>query len=210
MIILILNGFLQGDYQMTINKNKIQQLWKEILIEIGENPNREGLLDTPKRIANMYEELFKGYDKSKLPKVTIFNNGCDGLHYDQMITDEGDYYSQCEHHGVPFFGKYFFAYIPHPKGKILGLSKVARVVDYFSAKLQIQERLTNDVVEYIWNELCKDCKYKPLGMALIMKGEHLCKTMRGAKKKGLMTTSVMKGLFKDNSQTKNEFLNLIK
>jgi len=167
---------------MIINKNKIQQLWKEILIEIGENPNREGLLDTPKRISNMYEELFKGYDKTKLPKVTIFNNGCDGLSYDQMITDEGDFYSQCEHHGIPFFGKYYFA---------------------------IQERLTNDIVEYIWNELCNNCKYEPLGMALIMKGEHLCKTMRGAKKKGLMTTSVMKGNFKKQSNTREEFLNLI-
>ncbi len=193
-----------------MNKDKIQTLWKEILKELGENINRDGLIDTPKRIANMYEEIFVGYDNFKKPKITIFNNGCDGIYYDQMITDEGDFFSHCEHHCVPFFGRYYFAYIPHPKGKILGLSKVARVVDYFSAKLQIQERLTNDIVEYIWNELSKNTKFKPLGMALIMKGEHLCKTMRGAKKKGIMTTSVMKGGFQTNFQTREEFLNLIK
>jgi GTP cyclohydrolase I len=193
-----------------MDKEKIKYLWKEILKEIGENPNREGLLDTPKRIANMYEELFRGYNKSQIPKVTIFHNNIDGISYDEMIIDTGNFYSHCEHHCVPFFGNYYFAYIPHPRGNILGLSKVARVVDFFSAKLQIQERLTNDIVEYIWNELCRNSKYKPLGIALIMKGEHLCKTMRGAKKKGQMTTSVMKGIFKNNHETKDEFLKLIK
>jgi len=193
-----------------MNNKKIEQLWKELLIEIGENPDREGLKDTPKRVAKMYKELFRGYDKTQEPKVTCFHNGADGLVYDQMITDTGDYYSQCEHHGVPFFGEYYFAYIPHPKGKILGLSKVARVVDYFSAKLQIQERLVTDIVEYIWKELSKDTDYSPIGMALIMKGEHLCKTMRGAKKKGTMTTNIMKGRFKNDINTRSEFLSLIK
>lgn len=191
-----------------MNKEKVKELWKELLIEIGENPEREGLKDTPKRIANMYEELFRGYDLTKIPKVTIFDNGKDGITYDEMILDEGNFYSQCEHHCIPFFGKYYFAYIPNPKGKILGLSKVARVVDFFSARLQIQERLIKDIVEYIWKELSREGN-EPLGMALIMKGEHLCKTMRGAKKKGMMTCSYMKGIFRAH-QTKSELLSLIK
>lgn len=193
-----------------MDKEKIKYHWKEILKEVGENPEREGLKETPKRIANMYEEIFRGYDRNQKPKITTFDNGQDGITYDQMITDNGDFYSHCEHHGVPFFGKYYFAYIPHPEGKILGLSKVARVVDYFSSKLQIQERLVHEIVEYIWNELNKDTEYPPVGMALIMEGEHLCKTMRGAKKKGTMTTSVMKGMFKENKETREEFLNLVK
>jgi len=194
-----------------MNTKHVEELWREILIEIRENPDRKGLKDTPHRIAKMYKELFRGYNKQKLPKVTTFDNGTDGIGYDEMICDEGTFYSQCEHHVIPFFGKYYFAYIPNPNGKILGLSKVARVVDHFSAKLQIQERLVHEIVEYLWEALCKDAEeHEPLGMALVMKGEHLCKTMRGAKKKGQMTCSVMKGNFKDNPQTKQEFLNLIK
>lgn len=193
-----------------MNQKKIEGLWRELLIEIGENPDREGLLDTPKRIAKMYKEIYRGYDKSQAPKVTSFTNGEDGLNYDNMITDEGSFYSQCEHHNVPFFGKYYFAYIPHPNGRILGLSKVARVVDYFSARLQIQERLVFQIVEYIWKELCKDTEYKPLGMALLMEGEHLCKTMRGAKKKGTMKCSYLKGAFKDEPETRKEFFDLVK
>jgi len=202
--------YIDNNIYKKSNDEKIQQHWTEILKLIGDKPNRKGLEDTPKRIAKMYKEIFRGYDESQKPKVTTFDNGVDGVAYDEMICDEGDYYSHCEHHLVPFFGKYIFAYIPHPKGKILGISKVARVVDFFSAKLQIQERLVHEVVEYLWEALCQDTKHKPLGMALIMKGEHLCKTMRGAKKKGQMTCSVMKGDFKDDSSTRAEFLRLIK
>jgi len=192
-----------------MNEKYITDNWKNMIVDIGENPEREGLKDTPKRIAKMYEEIFRGYDETQKPKVTVFNNGSDGIIYDEMICDEGDFYSHCEHHVIPFFGKYYFAYIPNPKGKILGISKVARVVDYFAAKLQIQERLTHDIVNYIWKALSVDGK-EPLGMALIMKGEHLCKTMRGVKKKGKMITSVMKGCFKSEYETRQEFLNLIK
>ena len=192
-----------------MNKEKIERLWKELLIEIGEDPNREGLKETPKRIAKMYEEIFRGYDKEQLPKVTTFNNGVDGIVYDQMVTDTGSYYSCCEHHQIPFFGTYYFGVIYHPQGKILGISKVARVVDYFSAKMQIQERLVHEIVEYLWKELSKN-GVKPLGMVLWMQGEHLCKTMRGVKKKGEMTTCVMKGAFKENPETRNEFMRLIK
>ena len=178
-----------------------------IFEHIGENPTREGLKDTPERIIKSYKELFKGYDEEAMPKITTFNNGKDDIVYDEMIIDTGDFYSHCEHHMLPFFGKYWFAYIPSAEGKILGLSKISRVVDYFSAKLQIQERLTNEIVEAIWKELNEPA---PLGMALVMKGEHLCKTMRGARKQGIMTTSVMKGVFKDKATARQEFLSLIK
>lgn len=176
-----------------------------MLVAIGENPDREGLLDTPNRVTKMWKEIFKGYDKTQMPKVTVFNNGSDGIVYDQMITDTGNFYSQCEHHMVPFFGEYSFAYIPNPKGKLLGLSKVARVVDFFSAKLQVQERLVQEIVDYLWQELSKD-GVEPLGMALVMKGKHLCKCMRGVRKEGWMTTSCMKGNFLTDSKVKEEFL----
>ncbi len=194
-----------------MNNAKLEKIFREVLIEIGENPDRPGLLETPKRIAKMYNELFRGYDETRKPKITTFLNGEDSVAYDQMITDNGDFFSQCEHHMIPFFGHYWFAYIPSPKGRLIGLSKVARVVDFHSAKLQIQERLVNNIVDELWNALSKDCE-PPLGMALIMRGEHLCKTMRGAKKKGTMTTSVMKGVFLDpdkNKNPKDEFLSLM-
>lgn len=192
-----------------MNLKKLEKLWRQILIEIGENPDREGLKETPKRIAKMYTEIFRGYDESQKPKVTTFKNGADGIVYDQIITDEGTFYSQCEHHCASFFGKYYFAYIPNKKGKILGLSKVARIVDFYSAKMQIQERLVTDIVGCLWEELKKGTKYPPKGMALVMKGKHLCKSMRGAKKEGWMTTSIMKGVFDKEPKAREEFLKLI-
>ena len=119
--------------------------------------------------------------------------------------DEGDFYSMCEHHMMPFFGKYWFAYIPNPKGKILGISKVGRVVDYCAARLQIQERLTQDVVDMLMDALGEE--NPPLGMALVMEGEHLCKTMRGPKKQGTMTSSHLTGLFKMDNALRYEFMN---
>ena len=180
---------------------------KKILEHIGENPNREGLQDTPKRVVNMWKEMFRGYDKNQTPKITVFDNGKDGIVYDQMIIDSGEFYSNCEHHMLPFFGKYYFAYIPNPKGKILGLSKIARVVDYCAARLQIQERLCSDIVDYIEKEI--DCEYPPLAIGIIMKAEHLCKSMRGVKKKGIMTTAYLKGLFKEDINCKNELLKYV-
>ena len=181
----------------------------EILQHIGEDPTRDGLKDTPKRVVKMWGELFQGYDESKRPKVSVFLNGSDGLTYDQMIIDTGDYHSFCEHHMIPFFGQYWFGYIPDSKGNIIGLSKVARIVDYHAAKLQIQERLVHDIVEHIWEELVQGGIPRPVGMGLVMKGEHLCKTMRGVKKKGQMTTTKLKGAFLDNPAVRGEFLNSI-
>jgi GTP cyclohydrolase IA len=191
------------------DSEKIKKLIRELMRELGENPDRPGLVDTPNRVAKMYKELFRGYDDTQKPKVTSFMNGEDGMSYKGMVIDEGNFYSHCEHHMVPFFGKYFFAYIPHPEGKILGLSKVARVVDYFSAKLQIQERLVQEIVDYLWEAIEIEGK-QPLGMALFMRGKHLCKSMRGAKKEGWMVSNYVKGAFKDNQSTKEEFLKFIK
>lgn len=176
---------------------------------IGEDPNRSGLKDTPKRVVKMWKELFRGYDIKQKPVITTFKNGDDGLVYDQMIVDEGCFYSTCEHHLSSIIGQYFFSYIPNPNGKLLGLSKVARVVDYHSAKLQIQERLVRDVVNDLWESLCGDNISPPLGMALVMRARHLCKEMRGVKKEGLMTTTELRGVFRDKPDTRQEFLSFV-
>ena len=186
-----------------------EQIVRDMLREIGEDVTREGLIGTPGRVVRMWDELFRGYDPTKRPKVSIFQNGADGITYDQMVTDTGDFYSHCEHHMVPFFGQYWFAYVPSANGGIIGLSKVARLVDYHCAKLQIQERLVHDIVEDIWDALITDFE-PPLGMALVMEGEHLCKTMRGVKKKGKMRTTKLKGIFLDIPTVREEFFNNIR
>ena len=119
-----------------------ETLIRELLTYIGEDPDRPGLVGTPDRILRMWREIFRGYDPAQHPKITTFDNGVDGLTYDNMVVDCGNFYSMCEHHMMPFFGKYVFAYIPNPKGKILGLSKIGRVVDYYSSALRMgQKRL---------------------------------------------------------------------
>lgn len=188
-------------------EQRIAQLVQELLELIGDNPQRTGLQDTPKRVARMYAEIYRGYDPAQKPNITTFPNGEDGIVYDSMVVDTGDFYSCCEHHMMPFFGKYYFAYLPHPKGKILGISKIGRVVDYCAAKLQVQERLTHEVVEMLGDALGGE--YPPLGIALVMRGQHLCKTMRGARKKGEMVSSCLTGLFQTDSALRAEFMNLI-
>lgn len=189
-------------------KQRIKAAVNELLLAMGENPDRAGLKDTPDRVARMFREIFRGYDPAQAPKITTFNNGEDGIVYDSMVVDVGDFYSCCEHHIMPFFGKYYFAYLPNPKGKILGISKIGRVVDYCAAKLQVQERLTHEIVEMLAQALGVD--NPPLGIALVMRGEHLCKTMRGARKKGEMVSSYLTGLFKSDSALRAEFMNVIK
>ena len=189
-------------------EQRIAQLVNELLGLIGDNAERTGLQDTPQRVARMFSEIYRGYDPAKKPKITTFPNGEDGIVYDSMVVDTGDFYSCCEHHMMPFFGKYYFAYLPNPKGKILGISKIGRVVDYCAAKLQVQERLTHEVVEMLADALGGD--NPPLGIALVMRGEHLCKTMRGARKKGEMVSSYLTGLFQTDSALRAEFMNLIK
>jgi GTP cyclohydrolase I len=181
---------------------KQEKVVRDMIRMIGDNPDRSGLKDTPKRIVKMWAETFRAY-REKPPILTTFKNGDDGIDYDQMVADSGYFYSHCEHHGVPFFGNYFFAYIPDKK--VVGLSKIARVVSHFSAKFQIQERLAAEVVNYIESEL------RPSGIALILEARHLCKEMRGVKQHGgIMITSEVRGAFRDRSSgAREEFLRLI-
>ena len=191
-----------------MDKKKIENCIQELLDLIGDDNSRNGLAGTPDRVARMYQEIFRGYDENERPKITTFQNGEDGIVYDNMVIDMGDFYSVCEHHMMPFFGKYYFAYIPSKNGKILGISKIGRVVDYCSSKLQIQERLTHEIVAMLSQAL--GTENPPLGLALVMKGKHLCKTMRGEKKDGAMISSYMTGEFKSNSSLRAEFMSLIK
>lgn len=191
----------------TVSRSEAEDAIRLLLSYIGEDPDRPGLVGTPDRIVRMWEEIYRGYDPAKAPKITTFQNGADGLVYDNMVVDTGDFYSCCEHHAMPFFGRYWFAYIPHPQGRILGISKIGRVVDYCAARLQVQERLVSDVVNMLSDALGQE--YPPLGIALVMTGEHLCKTMRGAKKKGTMTSSFLTGAFRDDPALRAEFMNFV-
>ena len=201
-------GFNQK-YIDSMGQDKVEAAVRTLLEAIGENPDRVGLKDTPKRVANMFREIFRGYDESNKPKIAIFPNGEDGLSYDEMVNDAGDFYSHCEHHMVPFFGKYWFSYIPSAKGNLLGLSKVARVMDFFAAKVQIQERIAEEVCGLLWEALCENVETPPLGMALVLEATHLCKTMRGVKKKGVMRTVKLIGKFKEDAAVREEFLSFV-
>jgi len=181
---------------------------KEMLERLGENTERPGLVETPKRIVKMWKEIYRGYNNGQKPNITTFKNGVDGFKTDEMIKDCGTFYSTCEHHFLPFFGQYWFAYIPNPDEQILGISKVARVVEYFAAKAQIQERLVEEVVADIEEALTVD-NIKPFGIALVMNGKHLCKVMRGVKNNGNMETTKLTGAFKEDAKTRAEFMNWV-
>ena len=187
---------------VTPTAKDIECALKTILAYIGEDPEREGLKETPDRIIRMWKEIFRGYDESQRPKITTFSND---MHSTDIVFDTGDYYSMCEHHMLPFFGKYYFAYIPQENGRILGISKVARVVGYCAARLQLQERLARDIIEMLTNAL--DGKVQ--GMAIVMRGKHLCKTMRGVRNDGMMTVAHLSGVFKTNADARAEFYRLI-
>lgn len=180
----------------------IERAIRTILSYIGEDVSREGIAETPERIIRMYKEIFRGYDESQKPKITTFANE---MQSDDIVFDSGDYYSMCEHHMLPFFGKYYFAYIPRKDGRILGISKVARVVGYCAARLQLQERLARDIV----NMLTEALDGKVEGMAIVLRGTHLCKTMRGVRNDGKMTVSHLSGVFREDSNARTEFYKLI-
>lgn len=185
------------------NENeKAEQVIREQLKLIGEDPDREGLVKTPERIARMWKEIFRGYNPDQKPKITTFAND---MHSTDIVFDTGEYYSMCEHHMLPFFGKYYFAYIPKENGRILGISKVARVVGYCSARLQLQERLARDVVNMLMEALDGEVE----GMAIVMKGTHLCKTMRGVRNNGQMSVAHLTGVFQSNGEARREFYKLI-
>lgn len=172
---------------------------KEILEEIGEDPKREGLIRTPKRVAKAYEFLTQGYNKdiNKVLNGAIFEE-----EYDEMvIVKDIDYYSMCEHHLLPFYGKVHVAYIPD--GKIVGLSKLPRIVDVFARRLQVQERMTQQIADTINDYL------SPKGVGVICEGLHMCMMMRGVQKQNsITTTSAMRGIFKKDERTRIEFLKL--
>ncbi len=179
---------------------KLEESVTSILTEIGEDPKREGLLRTPNRVAKSYRFLTKGYDEDveKLLNNAIFNE-----HYDEMvIVKDIDFYSLCEHHMLPFFGKCHIAYIP--KGKIVGLSKLPRLVEMYSRRLQVQERMTREIGDMI-NKILE-----PKGVAVVTEASHLCMMMRGVEKQNsIATASCMLGRFKSDEKTRSEFLKLI-
>ena len=172
-----------------------------MLAELGEDPSREGLLDTPKRVEKALAFLTSGYAADV---DATLNNALFSVDYNEMvIVRDIDFYSLCEHHLLPFFGKCHVAYIP--QGRVLGLSKIPRLVDIFARRLQIQERLTNQIAETLRE------KVDPLGVAVVMEATHLCMAMRGVEKQNsVATTSAMLGVFRDDARTRMEFLELIK
>ena len=191
-----------------ITEEQAKQNIRELLEYIGDDPNREGLKATPDRMLRMFKEMFRGYDPTQKPVITTFPNGQDGIIYDNMVIDNGPFYSVCEHHCRTFFGEYWFAYIPNKKGRILGLSKIGRVIDYCSSKLQVQERLVQEVVEMLTEALGEE--NPPRGMALMMKGRHMCKESRGVHKEGYMISTYLTGVFKSDLRVRNEFMSYIK
>jgi len=183
-----------------VNQEKVKDLVKTLLAEIGEDPEREGLLSTPIRVANAYEFLTRGYqqDIDEVLNGAIFNEK-----YDEMVLVKNiDFYSMCEHHLLPFYGKVHVAYIPN--GKIVGLSKVPRIVEVFSRRLQVQERMTQQIADTIAKYL------QPIGVAVVAEAFHMCMMMRGVEKQNSSaTTSAMHGVFQDDARTRMEFLDLI-
>jgi GTP cyclohydrolase I len=167
---------------------------------IGENPTREGLLDTPRRVLKSHGEIFKGYQMD--PKV-ILSTCFDSEGYDQMVLlKDIELYSTCEHHMLPFFGKAHVAYIPNKK--VVGLSKLARLVECYSRRLQIQERLTNQIADAIVNEL------DPIGVGVVIEAKHFCMVMRGVNKQNsVMKTSALRGALKINQSAREEFLGFL-
>lgn len=184
-----------------MDKERIQNAVREILIAVGENPDREGLLETPKRVANMYEEIFAGLTEDPKQHIKLFNEQSND---EMVIVKDIPFYSMCEHHLLPFFGKAHIGYIPSDN-KIIGLSKLARIVDNFAKKPQVQERLTSDIADFLNDNL------QPKGVAVIMVAEHMCMTMRGARAAGSKTqTSALRGIMRTDAKTRAEVLSLLK
>jgi GTP cyclohydrolase I len=176
---------------------RIEAAVREILIGIGEQPEREGLLKTPTRVAKMYAELTAGYH---VDPEALINDAIFRVSYDEMaLVKNIDFYSLCEHHMLPFMGQVHVAYIPN--GKVVGLSKLPRIVEMFARRLQVQERMTVQIADFINEHL------EPAGVAVVAEGVHLCSVMRGVKKANAsMVTSAMRGVFRDDPKTRSEFM----
>jgi GTP cyclohydrolase I len=184
-----------------VDIERVERAVREILLAIGEDPDRDGLLRTPNRVAEMYAEVFSGLheDPSRHLIVTFEAN-----HDEMVLVRDIALYSMCEHHLVPFHGRAHVAYIPGDDGRITGLSKLARLVDGFAKRPQVQERLTTEIADAIVDVL------QPRGAFVMIEAEHLCMSMRGVRKPGTLTlTSAVRGLFKDNAATRAEVMSLI-
>ena len=183
-----------------IDTDRIRNAIAEIIAATGENADREGLAQTPDRVARMYEELLAGY---RTDPVELLNGAIFQVSYDEMVlVRDIEFYSLCEHHMLPFIGRAHVAYLP--KGKVIGLSKIPRIVDMFARRLQVQERMTCQIAEMI------DELLEPHGVAVVLEAVHLCSVMRGVKKHDArMTTSAMHGGFRKNPATRQEFLDSI-
>lgn len=184
-----------------MDKKRIEKAIKEILAAIGEDTKRKDLLDTPTRVADMFEEIFSGIKQDARRELEVI---LDQRHDEIILLKNIPLYSMCEHHLLPFVGKAHIAYIPK-QGRVTGLSKLARVVDVLSRRPQVQERLTTQIAEIIMSKL------KPQGCMVVIEAEHFCMSFRGVKKPGVLTvTSVVRGVFKKNEKTRSETLALIK
>jgi GTP cyclohydrolase IA len=174
---------------------------RSILESVGEDPERDGLRDTPARVARMYEELLQGYHTDP---IALINGALFEVDYDEMVVVKDiEYYSLCEHHLVPFYGMAHVAYIP--RGKVIGLSKLPRIVDMFARRLQVQERMTRQIADFVEEAL------HPQGVAVVVEGAHLCSMMRGVKKANArMVTSAVLGRFKSDARTRSEFFEHIR
>ena len=180
--------------------DQLEKNTKNLIETIGEDPNREGLLKTPKRVAKSWEYFSEGYraDLDAIINEAVFHEDCSEM----VVVRDIEFFSMCEHHMIPFFGRCHVGYLPNKR--IIGLSKIPRIVDVFSQRLQIQERLTSQIAETLMDIL------NPIGVGVVMEGRHLCMQMRGVQKQNsFASTSSMVGQFRDSAETRNEFLSII-
>jgi GTP cyclohydrolase I len=200
MVVVSIGGKVDK-IQMAVDKEKIKVAVKMILEAVGEDPDREGLLDTPRRVADFYEEVFVGLHRNPADRLSaIFSED----HEEMVIVRDIPFESMCEHHLVPFIGKAHVVYIPR-SGKVVGLSKLARVVEDFSRRPQLQERLTSQIADLLMKRL------EPSGVMVVAEAEHMCMTMRGVRKPGASTvTSAVRGVFATSAATRAEAMSLIK
>ena len=184
-----------------MDKERIEKAFREIILAIGEDPDREGLIETPKRVANMYEEIFSGLSENPEKHLKMFHEGNSD---EIVVVRDIPMYSMCEHHFLPFIGKANIAYIPNESGNVIGLSKLARIVNTYARRPQLQERLTAQIADFIEKEM------KPQGVAVVIEAEHLCMTMRGIKAAGSQTqTSALRGNMRKDARTRAEVMTLL-
>jgi GTP cyclohydrolase I len=197
----LLNPNLLSSFELDLdfvqNKHAIENAVRTILESVGEDPDRSGLVGTPDRVARMYDELLEGYHVN--PEKLINNALFDVEYQEMVVVQDIDFFSLCEHHMLPFYGRAHVAYIP--TNKVIGLSKIPRIVDMFARRLQVQERMTQQISKFLMETI------NPLGVGVVVEGLHMCSMMRGVKKaNSWMVTSAMQGVFESNEKTRNEFM----